>query len=69
MFFGLREHSTTVQRIIDYLAHCRRFRIHVHAVARFEMSDDALGSDLQGDAVKLGITTGLNMIDSRKPLI
>ena len=69
MFLGFREHSTTVQRIVDDFAYSRRFRIDVHAVARFQMSDDAFGSDLKRQTVQFGITAGLNMIDSHKPLI
>ena len=67
--FGFREHATAVQRIINYLAHCRSLWIDVHSVARFEVPDDALRGYLESNAVKLRITTCLDMIDSCKPLI
>src|SRR5689334_11588071 len=41
VFFGFSEHATAVERIIDDLAHCRSFRIDVHSVARFQVSNDA----------------------------
>ena len=69
VLFGFREHSTTVERVVDDLTYSRRFRIDVHAVARFQMSDDALCSDIQCQPVQFRITASLNMIDSHKPLI
>src|SRR5689334_3656605 len=69
VLFGFSEHATAVQRIINDLAHCRSLRIDVHSVARFEVSDDALRSYLESNAVKLRITTRLDVIDSHKPLI
>ena len=69
VFFGLSEHATAVERIVDDLAHCRSFRINVHSVARFQVSDDALCSNLKSQAVQLRITTRLDVIDSHNPLI
>jgi hypothetical protein len=69
MFLSLREHATAVQRIINDLANRRSFRIYIHSVARFQMSDDAFCGYLESDAVELGITSRLYMIDSHKPLI
>ena len=53
VLFGFSEHATTVQRIINDLAHCRSLWIDVHSVARFEVPDDALCSYLESNAVKL----------------
>ena len=69
VFFGLSEHATAVERIIDDLAHCRSFRINVHSVARFQVSNDALCSNVKSQAVQLRITTRLDVIDSHNPLI
>jgi hypothetical protein len=69
VFLGLGEHATTVQRIVDDLAHCRSFGINIHSVAGLQVSDDALGSDLEGEPAQLGIAPRLNMIDPHKPLI
>jgi hypothetical protein len=69
VFFGFSEHATAVQRIINDLAHCRSLWIDVHSVARFEVPDNALRSYLKSNAVELGITTSLDVVDSHKPLI
>jgi hypothetical protein len=69
LVLGFREHASTVQRIVDDLAHGRSFRINVHPVASFEVSDDALSCDFESNAVQLGIPARLDMIDSHKPLI
>ena len=47
----LRKHASTVQCIIDDLAHGRGFRIDVHSVASFEVPDDALSRNLKSNAV------------------
>jgi len=69
VFLGLGKHATTVQRIVDNLADGRSFRINVHSVARFQMSDNTLGRYLECDAVEFRIASRLNMIDLHKPLI
>jgi hypothetical protein len=51
LFLGFREHASTVQRIVDDLAHGRSLRINVHSVASFEVSDDPLSRDLERNAV------------------
>jgi hypothetical protein len=48
----LREYATSVERIINDFAHCRRFGINIHSVARFQVSDDALGCDFESHAVQ-----------------
>jgi hypothetical protein len=68
-FFGFRKHATAVKRIVNNLTHCRSLWINVHSVARFQMSDDTLGSYLERQAIKLRKTTCLDVIDSHKPLI
>ena len=65
LFPGFGKHSSAIQCVIDYLAHRRRFGIHVHTVTSFEMSDNTFGCDLKRDAVELGIASRLNMIDSK----
>src|SRR4051794_23727311 len=69
VFFSFSKHATAVQRIVDDLAHCRSFRIDIHSVARFQMSDDTFCSYLERQAIKLRKTTCLDVIDSHKPLI
>ena len=69
MFLGFSEHATAIEGIVDNLAHCRSFRINVHSVARFQVSDDTFCSDLESDAVEFRITTCLNMVDSHQPLV
>src|SRR6185369_6047141 len=69
VFFGFSEHATAVQRIVDDLAHGRSFRINVHSVASFEVSDDTFSGYVQGDSVEFRKTARLNVIDSHKPLI
>ena len=53
VFLGFGVHATTVQCIVDDLAHCRSFWINVHSVARFQMPDNTLGRYLERDAIKL----------------
>ena len=50
MFLGFSKHATAVQRIVDDLAHCGSLWVDVHSVARFQMSDDTLGSYLERQA-------------------
>ena len=69
VFLGFGEHSAPVQRIVDDLSDGGRFRIHIHSVARLQVSDDTFRRDLQRQPVQFRIAAGLNMIDSHKPLI
>src|SRR5688572_2517551 len=64
-----RKHATAVKRIVDDLAYRRSLWINVHSVARFQMSDDTLGRDVESHAVQLGKPARLDMINSHKPLI
>src|SRR5687767_7416919 len=64
-----REHATAVKRIVDNLAYRRSLWINVHSIARFQVSDDALGCDIESHAVQFRKPACLDMIDSHKPLI
>src|SRR5688572_3707480 len=69
LFLGFCKHASTVQRIVNDLAHGRGFRINVHSVACLKMPDDALSRYVQRHAVQLRETARLDMIDSHKPLM
>ena len=69
LFLSFCEHATTVERVIDNLAHGRSLWIDVHSVACFEMPDDAFSRNLECHAGQLRKAPGLDMIDSHKPLV
>ena len=65
----LRENSSSVQCVVYDLTNSGGFGIDVHAVTRFEMSDDAFCGDLKRNSCQLGIASRLDMINSQQPLI
>jgi hypothetical protein len=69
VFGRFSKHSSTVQRIVNNLANCGCLRIHVHAVARFQMSNDPFGCDFQRNTDEFRITTRLDVINSQEPFI
>src|SRR5205807_8624631 len=61
-------YTTSVESIVDNLSNCRNVRIHIHAVARGEMTNDALCRNFTCGAGQFRKSPCLNMIDSLKPL-
>jgi hypothetical protein len=64
-----REHSAAVQCVVDNLTNSGGFGVDVHAVTRFQMSDDSFGCDFKRNSRQLGIASRLDMVNSKQPFV
>jgi hypothetical protein len=67
--FDLSKDASSIEGVIDDLANRGRVRVNIHAVTSAEMADDTFCSNLQRHTRQLGIASGLDVVDSKKPLI
>ena len=70
MVFGcFGEHAAAVKCVVYDLSNGGRFWINIHPVTGAQMSNNPFGRYVQSYSSKLRITTRLNMVNSKKPLI
>lgn len=69
LFSSLSENSTPINSIVDDLAHGRSVRVHVHAIARTQVTENAFSGDLQSYAAQFRVTSSLNVVNSQNPLV
>src|SRR6185295_20234001 len=51
------------------LTHCGSFRIYIHPVTRFQMSNNSFSRDLKRNSNQFRVTTRLDVINSQEPFI
>jgi hypothetical protein len=69
LFRRLSKNPTAVYGIINDLTHGRSVRVYVHAIASAQMTENSFRCYFRGDPNQFRITSRLNMIDPKNPLI
>jgi hypothetical protein len=69
LFRGLSENSTPINSIVDYFAYCGSIGVHIHAITRTQVTENAFRGDLQSYAAQFRVTSSLNVVNSQNPLV
>jgi hypothetical protein len=66
---SLSVNATTIQSVVNNLTHSRDVWIDIHTIACAQVTQDALGCDIQSRAVQFRETACLDVVNSQNPLV